>query len=150
MSEDPPPAAEDAVAKYKKLLSVARQSLESNQKKIAEKDKVVEQLGQQVDQLTRQKEQLLEALEAELTKNRPAVQTDDDVNTRPRRILRRVDVVPKSWFLFEYADDTTSWLSFSSDQEALDFVSRLPGEPLSLPHRCFTPEESSRLVYCIV
>jgi hypothetical protein len=41
-------SSDDAVSKYKKLLSVARTSLEANQKKMAEKDRTLEQLGGQV------------------------------------------------------------------------------------------------------
>lgn len=142
----PPPTADDALSKYKKLLSVARQSLEANQKKLGEKDKTLEQLSAQVEQLTRQKEQLVQALENELMKSKHNSLGDDDVNTKPRRISRRVDVADQIWLLFEYTESPSSWSSFGNEQEALDFVSRLSGEPLQIPHRCFTPDESSALV----
>ena len=142
----PPPSTDDALIKYKKLLSVARQSLEANQKKLGEKDKILEQLSAQVEQLARQKEQLVQALENELTKSKSNVIGDDDVNTKPCRILRRVDVADQIWLLFAYPDSPSSWSTFGNEQEARDFVSRLSGEPLQIPHRCFTPEESSILV----
>lgn len=142
MSDDTPAFAPMAsstvtdVAKYKKLLSIARNSLEGNQKKLAE--------------LTRQKEQLLQALEEEMAKNKVREHNDEDVNSRPSRVLRRVDVADKIWLLLDYSDGNNSWMSFNSEQESLDYISRLSGEPLELPHRCFTPEESLSLVCEII
>jgi hypothetical protein len=138
-------ASEDAVAKYKKLLSVARQSLEANQIKLAEKDKVIEQIHAQIDVLNRQKDTLKQALEAELNKQKQS-QNDDDVNTKPRRILRRVDVDGKVWLLYDYSDTSDAWVVYNSPQEATEFLNRLSGEPLHMPHACFTPEESVSLV----
>ena len=121
-----------AIAKYKKLLAVARNSLEANQHALAEKDR-------QIDVLKK-------TLETELSKHR-AVQSDDlDVNTKPRRILRRLDLNGTVWLLFEHNSGPDSWAQYQSEQEAQDFVSRLPGEPLIIPHRCFTPHESSLIV----
>lgn len=139
-------ANEDAVSKYKKLLTVARQSLEANQKKLAEKDRALEQLNGQVEQLSRQKEQLKQALEGEVSRNRNGLQVDEESLSKPRRILRRVDVGEKIWLLFEYSDATSAWVSFGSSQESSDFITRLSGEPLQIPHKSFTPEESSNLV----
>jgi hypothetical protein len=130
-------SSEEAVAigKYKKLLAVARNSLEANQHSLAEKD--------------RQIEALKKALETELSKHR-VVQSDDlDVNTKPRRILRRLDINGTVWLLFEYVNGPDSWSQYHTEQEAQDFISRLPGEPLTIPHRCFTPHESSLIVSII-
>jgi hypothetical protein len=156
------PVADDALAKYKKLLSIARQSLESNQKKMADKDKAAEQLGQQVEQLSRQRDQLRQALESELSsKSRQGGAQgqgqgqagDEDVSSRPRRVLRRVHAGERLWLLLEYPDAPSAWLSFGAEQEAQDYLSRLAGEPLGMPHTCFTPEESYSLVIysiCII
>jgi hypothetical protein len=124
--------AEEALAKYRKLLSVARNSLEANQLALAEKDKLIENLKR--------------ALESEQNKGKVSQTDDADVTTKLRRILRRLDIDGAIWLLFEYSSGTESWSKYHSEQEARDFVSRLPGEPLSIPHRCFTPEESANLV----
>jgi hypothetical protein len=129
------------MAKYRRLLSVARSSLEANQHAMAEKDK-------QIDALRT-------ALQAEIAKQSQMHMMqragaggsgDEDGSFKPRRVLRRVDVDSKVWLLFDYPGGVECWSMYSSEQEAADFVQRLPGEPLSIPTRSLTPEEGAKLV----
>jgi hypothetical protein len=129
------------MAKYRRLLSVARSSLEANQQAMAEKDK-------QIDALRT-------ALQAEIAKQSQMQMMqragaggsgDEDGSSKPRRILRRVDVESKVWLLFDYPGGIECWSVYSSELEAADFVQRLPGEPLTIPTRSLTPEEGAKLV----
>ena len=129
--------SEEVVAKYKKLLSLARSSLESNQASIAAKDKQINQL--------------MSALEEERTlrlkKNPTASKIEDDASaTMPRSLLRRLDFESSIWILIEYEGTEDSWKRFSSEQELDDFIQRIPGVPLTKPHRCLTPLESNQMV----
>lgn len=132
---------EEAMAKYRRLLSVARSSLEANQQAMAEKDKQIEALRT--------------ALQAEVAKQSQMQMMqragaggagDEDGSSKPRRILRRVDVDGKVWLLLEYPGGVECWSVYPSEVEAADFVQRLPGEPLNIPTRSLTPEEGAKLV----
>jgi hypothetical protein len=127
--------AEDVVAKYKRLLTMARSSLEANQATLAQKDRHISQL--------------LLALEEEKAKRaasqRHAAAKEEDSQI-PRNILRRVDVDDVVWVLMEYEGADDGWISFASQQELEDHVQRIPGAPLEIPPRSLTPEESARFV----
>ena len=132
MSEDHPPPAEEMVAKYKRLLSLARTSLEANQATLATKDQQIQQL--------------LVAIEEEKNKNsKKAVVRDDDISNVPRKILSRVQVYGTTWVLLEYEHDD-SWKSFNDEQSLHDFIQRIPGVPLDCPPQCLSVEESLRIV----
>lgn len=131
-------ASEDVVAKYKKLLSLARSSLESNQATIAAKDKQIHQL--------------IAALEEEKQhrSRRGNVQgKEDDTSTMPRNLLRRVDVGSTIWILIEYEGVDDAWKDFTDEQELEDFITRTPGAPLIKPPRSLSPTESRNIVSCL-
>jgi hypothetical protein len=127
---------DDVVAKYKKLLSLARASLESNQATIAAKDKQIHQL--------------IAALEEEKAnrskRGNIASGKEDDNATTPRHLLRRVDVGQSIWVLIEYEGIEDSWKEFTSEQSFDDFISRTVGVPLVKPPRCLSPTESRLIV----
>jgi hypothetical protein len=124
---------EDVVTKYKRLLSMARSSLEANQAQLAAKD-------QQISQL-------LAALEEEKSKRSTSkVVKEDDGYQYPRRIVSRVDVENLIWVLIEYEAGSDEWKSFTSEQLLQDFIKSIPGVPLVCPQKCLSTEESSRLV----
>jgi hypothetical protein len=131
-TEDVP--AEDVVAKYKRLLSLARSSLEANQCSLAAKD-------QQINQL-------LAALEEEKQNKsiKRSYGREDDNQNLPRKILCRVDVGDDIWILIEYESSEDAWKSFSSEISLHDFIQRIPGVPLVCPQRCLSVEESIRIV----
>jgi hypothetical protein len=144
--EDPPPSGstpaqtEDVVAKYKRLLSMARSSLEANQVDLKEKDKYIQQLKQALE----------EEKSREKSSKRPG-QKEDEISI-PRSLLRRIEIEQRIWILVEYeagADGRSvddRWLSFNSEEDLDDFVQRLPGVPLQKPHRSLTPTESNQIV----
>ena len=135
---------EDINAKYKRLLALARNSLEANQVTISQKDK-------QITQLTTELDNIREAYSTLRLKSRAREQDDLNSNHVPRNILKRVDVGQGSntiiWILVEYdGDHSDSWVSFRSEMELDDYIQRVPGAPLTKPHRCLTEEESKKIV----
>eukprot|EP01035_Chromulina_nebulosa_P017343 gene17343-22889_t len=123
---------DEVLAKYKKLLSLARSSLESNQATIAAKDKQISQL--------------LAALEEERSnrlKKSTNTSKEDDLSLMPRNLLRRVDLSDNCiWILIEYEGIEDSWKLFTSEQELDEFIQRVPGVPLTKPHRSLSSIES--------
>lgn len=123
---------EDVVAKYKRLLSMARSSLEANQEIIASKDQQIAKL--------------ISALEDEKSKRHSRSNKEEDGQNFPRRILCRVDVEGNIWVLLEYESSSDEWKSFANEQALQDFIQRIPGVPLTCPEKCLSMEESSRIV----
>lgn len=125
---------EDVTSKYKRLLSLARSNLETNQKQLAEKDL----------QITG----LIAALEEERSKRlaQGRIAREEDGQQFPRRILCRVEVEGVIWILVEYESAEDEWKCFNDDRALNEFIRRLPGAPLIVPQKCLSVEESSRLV----
>lgn len=145
MSEAPPPAAaqsteEDILTKYKRLLALARSSLESNQATIAAKDK-------QINQLTVALEEEKSTVALLRQTHKPKADIDESTPL-PRSILRRIDIPGQCiWILVEYeGDGADAWLRFDGEEELDDFIQRLPGAPLTVPPRCLTEAESVAIV----
>lgn len=128
--------SEDVVGKYKRLLAMARSSLEANQTTLAEKDKQISALKS--------------ALETEKLQNNTLQRKNHlgfgkfDEEQNPASILRRVDVKDVIWILIEY-ESGDAWICFRSEQELDDFVQRGTGEPLVKPAKCLTPQEAGLL-----
>jgi hypothetical protein len=116
----------DEVAKYKKVLSLARSSLEANQATIATKD------------------------QQNSNKAKKILGREEEATLIPRRILCRVDVEDLIWVLVEYDDYDDCWKSMESEQDLDDFIQRVPGVPLTCPPRCMSSEESNRIVSLIL
>jgi hypothetical protein len=130
---------EEIVAKYKRLLNLARSNLESNQKLLAEKDQFINQLKLTVEEEKQKNRQ----------RNNGNMNSNPDENPEenwPRKITRRVDVESVIWILVEYQLKDDQWLSFKNEQELNDFIQRIPGAPLQKPSRCLTIEESLQIV----
>ena len=125
--------SEDVVSKYKRLLAMARSSLESNQATIALKDK----------QIT----QLMAALEEEKSSKskKPNVKDTDETGSHPRTLLRRVDVDTTIWLLVEYDASEDAWISFKNESELDEFIQRVSGVPLTKPSKCLTVQESANV-----
>jgi hypothetical protein len=128
----PAPLMDDVVAKYKKLLSMARTNLEANQASLASKDQQIAQLHA-----------ALEEERARILKKVPA--RDDDMANVPRRILCRVEVFSVIWVLLEHESDDI-WKSFADEQSLQDFIQRVPGVPLLCPPQCLSTEDSVAMV----
>lgn len=126
---------EALVEKYKRLLSLARSSLEANQAALAQKDT-------QIAELTRNLEER-RAQALRLSRN------DDGLEAAsiPRSLLRRVDVDDVIWILVEYDDGTSEdgWVCFHSETELNEYIQRVQGVPLVAPHRCLTAAESNKI-----
>jgi hypothetical protein len=128
-------ASEDMLTKYKRLLSMARSSLEANQATLATKDQQIAQL--------------MTALEEERNKrmNTRIVRDDEGGQLYARRIITRVDIEGTIWILLEYDTQEDEWKSFQSEMALQDYIKRIPGVPLLCPQRCLSSEESSKLVW---
>lgn len=128
----PAPVGDEVVAKYKKLLNLARTNLEANQATIATKDQQIQQLHVALE-------------EEKLKSSKRAPARDDDVANVPRRILCRVEVFGVVWVLFEYETED-NWKSFQDEQSLQDFIQRIPGVPLICPPQCLSAEDSVAIV----
>ena len=95
--------------KTKRLLSLARSKLEENQKLLAEKDLYIEQLVAALEE---------EKLQHTRLKRTATKDNDENNNTVPRNILRRVDVDDIIWILIEYDGDLLYVNSHSRTQLA--------------------------------
>ena len=128
---------EDVVAKYKRLLSLARSSLEANQSSLATKDVHIYQLTVALE------EEKARAAAVRRTTGRG----DDALEPAsiPRRLLRRIDVDEIIWVLVEYEGTEDSWICFGHEQELDDYIQRVPGVPLTRPPRCLSSAESLRV-----
>ena len=126
---------EDAVSKYKRLLSMARASLETNQRVIAEKDAQIAQLRAALEKLER----------TQGTQNGGTIRLHDELAPIPRTLVRRVDVDETIWVLTQFDGHPDAWLSFTSEDDLDEFLRRTPGASLSMPQRCFTPSESAQI-----
>lgn len=124
---------EDVVAKYKRLLSLARSSLEANQAALASKDQQISELMAVLDEERNKRAQ------------RNQKEYDDPNQQFPRQILCRVDVNDLIWILLEF-DHQDEWKSFNNEESLEDYIKRIPGPPLQSPQKCLSSEESSRLV----
>jgi hypothetical protein len=122
---------DDVVAKYKRLLGLARTSLEGNQAALAGRD-------QQIANLTI-------ALEEEKLKSNKRSFIKEDENNLPRRIACRVDQDDCIWILIEYDSGEDAWRSFPDEISLHDFIQRIPGVPLLCPPRCLSMDESRRI-----
>jgi len=144
-AEDPSTASSQAVdndvAKYKRVLSLARSSLEASQANLAVKDQQIGQLIKAMEDEKKKNKTLEEKNRSKTTLGR-----DDDAATVPRKILCRVDIEGVIWILIEYDDSDDSWKSLDNEQELLDFIQRIPGVPLVCPSKCLTADESSRIL----
>jgi enhancing lycopene biosynthesis protein 2 len=48
--------------------------------------------------------------------------------------------------LIEYEGSEDGWQCFASDQQLMDYIQRVPGVPISIPEKSFSPLESARIV----
>jgi hypothetical protein len=125
--------SEEIVAKYKRLLSLARNSLEANQASLALKDKQINDLNKALDDEKMQK----------FHKNQDG--DKETPNNYPKGFLRRIDVDNRIWILAEY-DFENCWIFFANEQVLDDFIQRSPGIPIIKPNRCLSVEESVKIV----
>ena len=116
------------------MLSLARRSLEENQRQLAEKESTILRLTEQLE------------TQARAMSSKPRA-GDAQPSGEPRRVALRVMDGNASWVLLEYEDDDEAhWRYFEDDAELQDHVRRDSGEPLQLPHPCLTPGQSAKVV----
>ncbi|CAN0056017.1 unnamed protein product, partial [Discosporangium mesarthrocarpum] len=128
---EPQENVQETLSKFKRLLSLARRSIEENQRQIAEKDAQLTELREVLDA-------------AEEVQRRGAGTSGSD----PLRVLRRVREGGMWWLLVEYDDEygTQGWTGVSGDKELQDFANRGAGEPLKIPPVSLSPEESATVL----
>jgi hypothetical protein len=117
--------------KYKRLLTLARRSIEENQRQIAERDAAIATLQEELSEASIAAQQQ---------------QQQKDAEGEPVTALRRVDHDGLIWILFEYEDDdegleVLAWKQFDSEAALAAYVHREGTEPLRLPGRSLSPEE---------
>ncbi|CAM9335920.1 unnamed protein product [Ectocarpus sp. 12 AP-2014] len=123
---------QETLAKFKRLLSLARRSIEENQRQITEKD------GQ------------LAALREALGAAENARRRDDEhAGATPLQLLRRVREGGMWWLLVEYDDEyeTQGWKGFADEAAVSEFANSVNvGEPLNIPPVSLSPEESATVL----
>lgn len=122
--------AEETEAKLKRLLAMAKRSIDNSKQELADKETEIDHLRQ------------------ELAKKIHVVHTWEptDATRDPRRILYKVAHGSTLWCFVEYAsehdvDDKKdyAWHRFYSDSEIKAYANRASGEPLTLPSLSLTP-----------
>ncbi|KAG5178296.1 hypothetical protein JKP88DRAFT_350359 [Tribonema minus] len=122
-------AQESTLAKYKRLLTLARRSIEENQRQIAERENLISQLRD------------------ELSQTQAAQRQSQPTDAEPLAVLRRVDHDGFTWLLLEHEDDddddetVLAWRKFESVDEVQAFARRPGAEPLVVPACSLSPEE---------
>jgi len=147
--------AELQLNKYKRLLTLARSSLEANQQALSLKDIEINEL-QQALQITGAKKAQEKARRVRGVAEDNSVSLD--VSLVPRNLLCRVDVDSCIWILIEYDEAAqleagqytgktidTQWVAFASMQAVDEYIARQPGVPLTCPSRCLSNHDSSKL-----
>ncbi|KAE9321659.1 hypothetical protein PR003_g17416 [Phytophthora rubi] len=127
---------EDTENKLKRLLAMAKRSIDNSKQEIAEKDAAIQQLRE-------------ELAKSRQTQHSWAV----DAATRdPRQLLHKVSHGNLLWCLVEYADESEldeakefAWHCFRSEAEIQAYANRASGEPLTLPDFSLTPYEVERV-----
>eukprot|EP00752_Nemacystus_decipiens_P004528 g4135.t1 len=123
---------QETLAKFKRLLSLARRSIEENQRQITEKDGQISALR--------------EALGAAENARR---RDDEHAGATPVQLLRRVREGGMWWLLVEYDDEfeTQGWKGFADEAAVSEFADSVNvGEPLKIPPVSLSPEESATVL----
>lgn len=129
-------------AKYKQLLNMARNSIESKQEEIEKKDRMIGSLKQQLDEM-----------KTALSNNKNNNNQSEGINN-PKNILKAVQDVNCIWVLIEYLNSsslniTRNWVSFKNDLEIREYIQRCqlnnPGPPLVMPSKLLSTEESEAI-----
>uniref|UniRef100_A0A7S2S2V8 GRIP domain-containing protein n=1 Tax=Rhizochromulina marina TaxID=1034831 RepID=A0A7S2S2V8_9STRA len=148
--------AAQQINQYKRLLIQSRQMLENYQKKLQEKERIVEHLAHELQTTRQQRQSAVAAVAASgdggfaggsgaSTAEPHPSGAGDSRKAVPHRALRRVDVNGGISVLFEFETGEDQWRIFHNDLELSDFIRRDSGEPLALPLACLTPEESEHV-----
>lgn len=131
---------EETESKLKRLLAMAKRSIDNSKQEIVEKDAEIARLQEEL---------------SEVSAKREASVDPDEMTRDPRRILARVAHDGGFWCLIEYAHDEIEdeqeseygWHRFSSVEAIKQYASRASGEPLVVPELSLSPyqvEESQR------
>ncbi|KAL4162385.1 hypothetical protein PRNP1_002924 [Phytophthora ramorum] len=127
---------EETETKLKRLLAMAKRSIDNSKQELVEKDEVIEKLRD------------------ELSKSQQARHSwVVDASTRsPRQLLHKVSHGGLLWCLVEYADEIEfedskefAWHCFRDEGEIQAYADRASGEPLTLPDFSLTPYEVERV-----
>ncbi|ETL31753.1 hypothetical protein, variant 7 [Phytophthora nicotianae CJ01A1] len=122
--------------KLKRLLAMAKRSIDNSKQELAEKDETIQKLRE------------------ELAKSQQARHSwFVDASTRdPRQLLHKVAHGNLLWCLVEYVnenelDDSTefAWHCFHNEEEIQEYANRATGEPLTLPDLSMAPYEVERV-----
>ncbi|ETK78320.1 hypothetical protein, variant 3 [Phytophthora nicotianae P10297] len=127
---------EETENKLKRLLAMAKRSIDNSKQELAEKDETIQKLRE------------------ELAKSQQARHSwFVDASTRdPRQLLHKVAHGNLLWCLVEYVnenelDDSTefAWHCFHNEEEIQEYANRATGEPLTLPDLSMAPYEVERV-----
>ncbi|CAH0479208.1 unnamed protein product [Peronospora belbahrii] len=122
--------------KLKRLLTMAKRSIDNSKQELVEKDKAIQKL------------------QMELAKSQQAKHSwyVDESTPDPRKLLYKVAQGNSIWCLVEYANDCElddskefAWHCFKSEKEIQAYANRVSGEPLVLPDFSMTPFEVERV-----
>lgn len=127
---------EETENKLKRLLAMAKRSIDNSKQELAEKDETIQKLRE------------------ELNKSQQARHSwFVDATTRdPRQLLHKVAHGDLLWCLVEYANENElddskefTWHCFRTEEEIQTYANRASGEPLTMPDFSMTPYEVERV-----
>jgi hypothetical protein len=128
---------EERENKLKRLLALAKRSIDNSKQELADKDETIHKLREELS-----------------TSQQTSHSWFVDADTRdPRQLLHKVAHGSLLWCLVEYADESEfddskdlAWHCFRNDAEVQAYARRASGEPLTLPELSMTPYEVERVV----
>ncbi|CCI48070.1 unnamed protein product [Albugo candida] len=126
---------EDTESKLKRLLAMAKRSIDNSKHEVSEKDGLIKEL------------------EAEKAQWKNQMRDNWDVDTStpvPRRILIKISQGDWIWCLIEYETESETvssfgWHRFSSDSHLESYTSRVCGEPIHVPPLLLLPNQVSQM-----
>nr|CCA27597.1 conserved hypothetical protein [Albugo laibachii Nc14] len=125
---------EDTEAKLKRLLAMAKRSIDNSKHEVSEKDGLI---------------QKLEAEKAQV-QNQMRHKWDTDTSTPiPLRILIKISQGEWIWCLIEYDTESENvsfgWHRFSSDSHLLSYTEKALGEPIQIPSLSLLPSQVAEM-----
>ncbi|KAG1693240.1 hypothetical protein DVH05_023706 [Phytophthora capsici] len=127
---------EETENKLKRLLAMAKRSIDNSKQELAEKDETIQKLREELS-----------------TSQQAQHSWFVDASTRdPRQLLHKVAHGNLLWCLVEYVNENefdesfdVAWHCFRNEEEIQAYANRASGEPLTLPDFSLTPFEVERV-----
>ncbi|KAJ0407575.1 hypothetical protein ATCC90586_006218 [Pythium insidiosum] len=147
---------EETETKLKRLLAMAKRSIDNSKQELAEKDAEIEQLREEVSMALTSihEEKCTNGVVNQLRKKVAVAHSwePDDSTRAPRRVIYKVAHGSVIWCYVEYASEHDldakrdyAWHRFHSEEQVKAYAALASGEPLVIPALSLTPFEVERV-----